>query len=175
MQVRRRRFFVGSALGGALSWMRPARAAPVASVESFAPPVRADATLRAYVDVLIPADETPSGTALGVDSKLLAAAKRQSDYQRLLDLGLDWLNRQARAGFGRDFPSLGEGEQQELVSQAAAAGHDTLPRVFFEWTRADAFFHYYGRPESWRGIRHYRGPPQPLGYLDHTEKPSGSR
>ena len=55
MRVTRRRFFVGSALGWVLSRMRPSSAA------SLQLPPLADTTLRAYVDVLIPADETPSG------------------------------------------------------------------------------------------------------------------
>jgi hypothetical protein len=90
-------------------------------------------------------------------------------------LGLEWLNKQARAGYGRDFPLLDEGSREEVVRQAEAAGYDTLPRVFFERTRADAFFHYYGRPESWRGMAHYRGPPQPLGFMDYAQPPRTSR
>jgi hypothetical protein len=92
-----------------------------------------------------------------------------------LSFGLDWLNKQARAGYGLDFPALDEGGRDAIVRQAAAAGLDSLPRVFFERTRADAFFHYYGRPESWRGMAHYRGPPQPLGFMDYTQPPRTSR
>ena len=61
------------------------------------------------------------------------------------------------------------------MRQAAAAANNTLPRVFFERTRGDAFFHYYGHPESWRGITYYRGPPQPLGFLDYDQPPRMSR
>lgn len=132
----------------------------------------ADTRLRAYVDTLIPADETPSGTALGVHVKLAKVADGQPDYRRLLDLGLAWLDREARARFGRGFAQLSEGEREQVVGAAAQAPYDALPRVFFERTRADAYFHYYGRRESWRGIRGYRGPPQPLGFVDFTKPPA---
>ena len=169
MRQARRRFFIGSALVWVLSRVTPSRAArpPSAPLD--------DSTLRAYVDVLIPADETPSATALGVDKQLLLVARGQRNYQRLLEFGLHWLNEQARGNYGRSFPELDERNRELVVGQAAAAGHRTLPRMFFERTRADAFFHYYGRPESWRGIAHYRGPPQPRGLLDYTQPPRTSR
>ena len=171
MRLARRRFFVKSALGLVVARALPAYAEPVLNALPAAPQARDAVTLRAYVDTLIPADETPSGTALGVDQQLLNVAGGQPDYQRLLDLGLTWLNQRARANYDRDFPDQGEREREAVVSQAADAGFHTLPRVFFERTRADAFFHYYGRPESWRGIRYYRGPPQPLGFMDYTQPP----
>jgi|PlaIllAssembly_1097288.scaffolds.fasta_scaffold185183_2 hypothetical protein len=169
MRQARRRFFIGSALVGALCRIAPSFAA--------APPLPrlADATLSAYVDVLIPADETPGATALGVDKQLLAAAAGAPGHRRLLDAGLDWLNARSRARYARPFPELDERGREAIVGEAAAAGFGTLPRVFFERTRAAAFFHYYGRPESWRGMAHYRGPPQPLGFPDHTEPPRTSR
>lgn len=171
MQLARRRFFVKSALGWVVAKALPAHAGPILDAVPMAPPARDAVTLRAYVDTLIPADETPSGTALGVDQQLLNVASSLPDSQRLLDLGLAWLNQQARANYDRDFPDLGEREREAVVSKAAAADYNTLPRVFFERTRADAFFHYYGRPESWHGIRYYRGPPQPLGFMDYTQPP----
>jgi hypothetical protein len=168
MRQTRRRFFIGSVLVCTLSRISSSPAAP-----SQPPPE--NTTLRAYVDVLIPADETPGASALGVDKQLLVMAKGQWTYQRLLDLGLDWLNSQARARYGRNFTELDERNREAVVGQAAAAGYNTLPRVFFERTRADAFFHYYGRPEGWRGIAQYRGPPQPLGFLDYTQPPHTPR
>ena len=149
MQLTRRRLFIGFALGWVLSRVLPARAA------SPWPSQLAESTLRIYVDVLIPADETPSGTALDVDRQLLLVAMGQRDYLRLLEQGLDWLNRRAR--------------------EKASGRHNTLARVFFERTRADAFFHYYGRPESWPGIARYSGPPQPSGFMDYMLPPDKSR
>lgn len=152
------------------SALAPSRAAPGHS------PSLSDLTLKAYVDVLIPADEmTPSGSGLGVDKQLLIVANSKPPYQRLLDLGLDWLNNKSLADFGRSYPDLDEGKREAIVRQAAAAAYNTLPRVFFERTRIDAFSFYYSRPESWRGIAYYRGSPQPLGFLDYAKPPRKQR
>jgi hypothetical protein len=169
MQLTRRRMFIGIALGWVLSRVLPSQAA------SPWPSRLAESTLRVYVDVLIPADETPSGTALEVDKQLLLVAMGQRDYLRLLELGLDWLNRRAREKYGRSFPELDEDGQEAVVREAASSNHNTLARIFFERTRADAFFHYYGRPESWPGIARYSGPPQPSGFLDYIHPPGSSR
>lgn len=169
MRWTRRRLIIGLALNWILTRAIPSRA------ESSRPPGEAEATLRAYVDVLIPADETPSASALGVDRQLLVVAKGQPDYLRLLELGLNWLNLRARTQYGRSFSDLDDASREAIVGEAAGARHSTLQRLFFERTRADSFFHYYGRPESWRGIVGYRGPPQPLGFSDFAEPPRAAR
>lgn len=170
MRQGRRRFFIGSGLAWLLSRVTPSRAAAQRS------PALADATLKAFVDVLIPSDEiTPSASALDVDKQLLTVAKAKRAYQRLLEQGLDWLNTQSQADFGGNFPELSEGKREAIVRQAAAAAYNTLPRVFFERTRADAFSFYYSRPESWRGIAYYRGPPQPMGFMDYAKPPRKQR
>lgn len=165
MRQARRRLFIGSALIWPLSRVTRSGAAP--------PPSRslAEGTLAAYVDVVIPADLTPSGTALGVDKQLVIAARERREYQQLLDWGVAWLNNQAQARHGRNFAELDEAGRDAIVAQAAAAEYNTRPRVFFEWTRTKAFFHYYARPESWRGIVQYRGPTQPSGLLDYALPP----
>ena len=170
MRQGRRRFFIGSGFAWLLSRVTPSRSAGQRSA------ALEEATLRAFVDLLIPADEiTPSASALGVDKQLLTVANGKPAYQRLLELGLDWLNTQSRADFGGNFPELDEGKRETIVRQAAAAAYNSLPRVFFERTRADAFSFYYSRPESWRGIAYYRGPPQPLGFMDYARAPRKQR
>ena len=169
MPVKRRHFLLGTTFGWALVRVLPSRAA------SRAPSASTDPTFAAYVDVLVPADETPSATALGIDKELLVVASGRNDYQRLLRWGVEWLNRQARAQYGRDFQALNEESRDGIVREAAAARADTLPRAFFERTRADVFYHYYARPEAWRGIASYRGPPQPVGFLDYAGPPRTSR
>lgn len=71
MKHLRRRFFLASALAALITRLLPAHAAS----RTVAP----DTTLRAYVDTLVPADETPSGSALGVDAKLKAVAADQPE------------------------------------------------------------------------------------------------
>ena len=175
MRLTRRLFLLGPALGWAACRVPSSHSGPVLAETPLAPSSPVDSILRAYVDVLVPADETPSATALGVDKRLLAFAREHPDYQRLLELGLAWFDRQARTKHGRGFPELREDEREAVVRTAAAADADTLPRVFFERTRAHALFHYYGRPESWRGIRQYRGPPQPAGFMDYARPPRSTR
>jgi hypothetical protein len=99
-----------------------------------------NATLCEYVHVLISADETRSGTALGVDKRLLAVAKGQDAYRLVRGVGLDWLNRQAQLAYGRDFLALDEGARDTIVQRMATANLNTLPRVFFGRTRADGGF-----------------------------------
>jgi hypothetical protein len=169
MRQARRRLFIGSALIWPLSRVTRSRAAPPVS------PSLAEATLAAYVDVLIPADQTPSGTALGVDKHLIVAARERREYQLLLEWGVDWLNNQAQARYGRNFAESDEAGREAIVAQAATTERNTRPWVFFEWTRTKAFFHYYARPESWRGIVQYRGPTQPLGFMDYASPPRALR
>jgi hypothetical protein len=169
MRKARRRFVIGSTLACVFAGVPPARGAPGPASALAA------ATLRAYVDTLLPADETPSGTALGVDERLLALARQRQDYRRLLDWGLDWLNAQARSRYDRDFPQLDEAGRDALLRIAAASAYGTAPRVFFERSRADAMTRYYARPESWPGIVQYRGPPQPLGFADYAQPPRAPR
>ena len=169
MREKRRRLLIGSTVGWALSNTLSSRAA------SLARAMPADPTLAAYFDVLVPTDETPSATALGIDKELLVVASERKDYQRLLQWGAEWLNQRARARYGRAFPALDEESRDAIVREAATARADTLQRVFFERTRADVFYHYYARPEAWRGIAGYRGPPQPVGFLDYAGPPRTSR
>lgn len=44
-----------------------------------------DATLVAWLDSLIPADETPSATQLGVDRMMLARERKDPDYRIVLE------------------------------------------------------------------------------------------
>ncbi len=180
----RRRAAVAASLGGLIARALPAGAAatdasrpggsaalagPGAGGANSTAPAEPQSTLiptlRAYVDTLIPADETPAGSALGVDRALLANGVRR-DYAQMLELGLAWIDSAAVALHGQRFHLLGESAREAIVGRAAAAEAGSLPRVFFVRTRADAFSHYYGQPESWRGLDALSGPPQPRGYPD---------
>lgn len=129
------------------------------------------ATLNAYLDTLVPEDQTPSATSLGVAERLLAKAAADSQYYHLLASGFRWLNQQARVlGYGR-FPLLPEKMRESVVTKAATSGQNSLTRRFFATTRDDTFFYYYAHPESQTGLA-YAGPTQPHGFMDYTEKPS---
>lgn len=149
-------------------WLLPARAA---RQEKEKPAQGLAVTLGVYLDVLIPADETPAASQLGVDREILDKGRKDARYQRVLELGVAWLDRQATEVGGKDFVSLGDSDRVSVVSRAAGAGEDSLENIFFSITHADALLFYYARPEGWQGIPGYHGPPQPLGYMDHHRPP----
>ena len=128
-------------------------------------------TLKAYLDTLIPADETPSASQLGVDQWMLAKGRKDEGYQLALVVGTTWLDEQARERGARDFASLDLSARETVVARAAEADSESVENLFFEITRTDAFLHYYAQPESWRGITGYQGPPQPQGYTDYYLPP----
>lgn len=128
-------------------------------------------TLKAFLDVIIPADESPSASALQVDMAILGKSAGDRKFLVLLGRGCDWLDKQAKKLFNiRQFYLLDEGMRQKIVSVAAENLEGSLPRFFFESLRRDAFFYYYGNPLSWKSIG-YDGPPQPSGFPDHSSPP----
>jgi hypothetical protein len=52
--------------------------------------------LSAFLDVLLPEDESPSASQLAVDAQILAEAAGNSNVSRLLDTGSAWLDLQAK-------------------------------------------------------------------------------
>lgn len=165
MTVTRRGFLKWSTVLWALTRWLPVAAA------SQSKPVE-DKTLAAWLDTLIPADETPSATQLGVDRMMLDVARNDPDYQVVLGFGRKWLDAQARARGAADFAALDPAAREVVVAQAAAAGKEAPEYYFFQATQHEALGFYYTQPGSWPGLG-YRGPPQPLGYMDYTRKPGG--
>jgi hypothetical protein len=127
-------------------------------------------TLAAYLDTLIPADETPSATQLGVGEKFLSQAETDSNYLRLIKTGCDWLDVQAKQAGAAHFAALSEEQRERLINLAAAGEGGPWVEMFFDRTLADAFSHYYADPRSWRALD-YPGPPQPRGFTDYTQAP----
>jgi len=166
MFVSRRSFLKWPAVMWALT-----RLFPVHASEQVTSQVT-DATLGAWLDTLIPADETPSATQLGVDRMMLAVERRDPDYRIVLDFGRKWLDKQARAQGAADFAALDATDRGAIAARAAAAG-DSPEYYFFLSTRDEAFAFYYQQPESWPGLG-YGGPPQPLGYMDYMRKPTNT-
>lgn len=128
-------------------------------------------TLEAYFDTLIPADETPSATQVGVPAQVAARAASNESYQSLLTKGCAWLDEQARQHGAEHFAALDADQREQVVHLAAHAASHSVPHTFFERTRKDAFFYYYAHPQSWR-VLGYHGPPQPLGFMDYSAPPS---
>jgi hypothetical protein len=127
--------------------------------------------LPAWLDTLIPADETPSATQLGINADSFAREPQGSSMLRPLQLGCAWLDAEARKLGAAEFSALDPAGRERVAGTAAASPSRTVQRAFFELTQRVAFAQYYARPESWPGLG-YSGPPQPAGYPDHAERPA---
>lgn len=128
-------------------------------------------TLEAYLDILIPPDQTPGAVALGVADKLLKKAGTEAPYQVLITSGCQWLNRQANQEGAENFSVLSEESKEKIVRIAETSPSGTVENSFFTTTRNDAFVYYYAHPEALEFLS-YSGPPQPMGFPDHTLPPT---
>lgn len=127
-------------------------------------------TLGSYLDTLIPADQTPSASQLGVTEKLLRRAYKSRRYATTLKQGCDWLDQQAQDLQQSNFNLLPPLLQESIVAKAEASAANSLPNRFYTSTRHDAFFYYYAHPKSQTCLNE-AGPPQPLGYMDYQKPP----
>lgn len=134
-----------------------------------APSAARQRSLRAYVDTLIPADESPAASAVGVDAHLLAEMQANSRYHYLFSTGLKWLDQQAGT-MGGPFADLGSDARHAIVVRLAGQRTSALLQLFFNRSRIDAMRAYYARPESWASLG-IAAAPQPAGHLDYTRAP----
>ena len=171
-QLNRRRLLRLSVLGGVVvgAWavcrrlFWPARARLLERSPEYQ-------TFAAYLDTLIPEDETPSARQVGVVEKILAKSAAQRPYKQLIQKGCTWLDEQAGRQYdAASFAALSEAQRDAIVRLAADGQADILPLRFFRQTQQDVFFYYYAHPQSWPGLG-YTGPPQPQGFLDYTHPP----
>jgi hypothetical protein len=127
------------------------------------------AALPLWLDTLLPADETPSATQLGIGVESILR-EQGGGVLRPLQLGCAWLDAEARRLGAADFKAMDVAGREQVAANAVASPARTVQRAFFELTQRIAFAQYYARPESWRGLG-YGGPPQPTGYPDHDKPP----
>lgn len=174
MSLSRRCFLLWSITAGLLGQSQRLLAAVV--LPTFSDDLFLDADqsrcLRAWIDTLLPADEvSPAASELGVASRVADNALGNPDYLKLIRAGCRWLDRQARPRGKQAFANLDVPDRERVVRLAEQATTKSLPRVFFERTREDAFLFYYAQPETWVMLD-YPGPPQPRGFMDHTRPPA---
>ena len=127
-------------------------------------------TLRALIESLIPADETPSALEVGVLEKIVDKAGDNPKYAKMLRKGCQWLDMQARKNGSNNFSKLTEYERNSLLERAATENSNTHEYMFFSIMRYDAFYFYYAKPTTWQTLN-YPGPPQPKGFRDYTQPP----
>ncbi len=72
-------------------------------------------TLVAFLDTLMPADDTPSASDLGVPEKLLTLADNDDRYERLLLNGCLWLENLALKRHDTEFQNLDEPSRVAIV------------------------------------------------------------
>lgn len=120
-----------------------------------------------FLDTLIPEDITPSASQLGLHQTLIEHARNIENYTELLELGCDWLDRQAQSMFNHAFRDTTEQEAIAIVAVAEKSSNTTLQNLFFTRIKSDAFIFYYSHPTSWKTLG-FNAPPQPLGYPDFT-------
>ena len=161
MPVTRRRF---------LAWTALINFLPLRACQSPAEPPAGD-TLGGLAGHLDTGRYHPAATQLGVDRQLRAKAQQDPEYAQLLQFGQQWLDAQARARGAANFPALDEAGREAVTTLAESLGDDKAEHLFFLKTRQDAFAFYYSQPESWTGLA-YRGPPQPLGFMDYHQPPA---
>ena len=124
-----------------------------------------------FLDTLIPGGDAPSASETGVKTAILSNAASDPRRRRLLLRGCRWLDVQALRRGASKFSALTPSLREEVVSIAAASKRRTVPRVFFDQVRKDAFEHYYLQPAVWRWLN-YPGPPQPKGFIDAPFPPA---
>lgn len=114
----------------------------LAAIMSGRPTLKPLQSLPAFLDTLLPEDNSPSATQLGVDLRLVAMTRGRRK-RRLLLKGCLWLDLQAGQRYGRKFHELDAAGREAIVASAATAAQDALQRTFFMVFRADAFGLYY--------------------------------
>lgn len=165
MSLTRRAFLKLLAVASLLKYSPRLFAAP--SLRGFEP------TLAAFLDTLMPADETPSASDLNVDRSLLQKAEGDGDYRRLLLNGCLWLENTAHREYQTGFAALEERHRVSIVTLMEQDDAPAIARAFFRRLQNDLFEHYYSRPESWQGLG-IDQPPQPRGYPGYSVPPAAN-
>lgn len=122
--------------------------------------------LKKYLDVLIPADETPSAVELGIDQKLFILFEKSDILKSLLKQGIMWLEQQAQYSFKKNFSHLKNEQIETMITLAEQAPFESLPHQFFRQIRHEALQLYYADPHSRLGLI-WEQLPQPNGFMDY--------
>jgi hypothetical protein len=97
-------------------------------------------TLSAFLDVLIPKDETPSASELNTHTKIIAHGYRIENYIVLLQQGLAWLDRQSVTYFMKPYAALSTREQERVTYLASTQDAPSIVQLFFSLIKNDALF-----------------------------------
>lgn len=122
-------------------------------------------TFTAFCDTLVPADElSPSASALGVPTRILAEAANSASLQRLIAFSGAWLDQAA----GGDFARADESLRNDILEAMSALPWEAPQRRFFDLMRDLTMGYYYSQPAALAGMATDQ-PPQPAGYFASLE------
>jgi len=160
------RFFLGSVLAA----LTPFFSTPGKAARKIKAPSLPD-TLSAYLDTLIPRDDSPGALDVGGLEHMLASSAGDLKLKVLIHHGTVWLDKRAREAYQASFSALDAAARELIVENASQAPKNSIPRAFFEETRRVAMRHFYAHPSTWPALN-YQGPPQPTGFPDYTRPPT---
>jgi len=131
-------------------------------------------TLDAFIDTVIPRDETPGALDAGVADAVLASVQSQPEVAQLLETGLEALNRASRAHCRRRQPERRTEDRQALL-QVLAEGREPpgwgpggpLVGPFWNVARGLIVRLFYGSPAGWVEVG-FPGPSVDRGGYRHT-------
>lgn len=121
-------------------------------------------TFQYFLNILIPADETPSVVELGIDQKLFSLP----EIKELLKHGIAWLETQSQHTFKQAFVNLKSEQIETILTLAEQAPFESLPYQFFAQVRYHAMQFYYADPRSRIGLV-WEQLPQPNGFMDYQQ------
>lgn len=146
-------------LAGGIAWQFRHRLTPLSA--------RDEKILARYIDLFIPADESPGALDLKLDASIINKARGNSEYAWLMRQGCAWLEQTAQSVFQAAFLGLPEDRQIILIERLSSQKRGSAGLKFFQTLREDLFSEFYARPESWTSLG-FNGPPQPLGFTDQA-------
>ncbi|WP_157273664.1 gluconate 2-dehydrogenase subunit 3 family protein [Thiobacillus denitrificans] len=146
-------------LAGGIAWKFRHRLTPFSE--------RDEKILSRYIDLFIPADESPGALDLKLDASIINKARGNSEYAWLMRQGCAWLEQEAQSVFRVAFLGLPEDRQIILIERLSLQKRGSAGLRFFQTLREDLFGEFYARPESWISLG-FNGPPQPLGFTDQA-------
>jgi hypothetical protein len=139
-----------------------------------APDGEVAATIRAIVDLLVPADDLPGAVGLGIDRQILLAATADPEFAALLAGGIRWFEAAARSHRdGMRFAALPPADQMSIAASAEANQDSDGGRLFASLRRRTMLL-YYAHPRVVASFP-YAGAPQPQGFPDFEQAPREQR
>ena len=144
--------------------------APVLLAAAVGQAKQAPAAFGPFLDTLLPEDESPSATQLGVDTAIFSTLRKGRGLSPVIELGCAWLDQQASKQGAAGFAQLDEAQRIAVLTLAESSPRGSPQKRFFDTLLRQAMYHYYSTPRAWQSLG-YAGPPQPKGFRGHDKPP----